>query len=151
MPQILETRKANYLISTDPARLDVDAICDFLTRAYWALGRPRERTERAIANSLVFGLYDGDRQIGLARVVSDYAVFAYLCDVFVHEDYRAQGLGKWLMETVMGHPDLQGLRRWTLATNDAHELYRQFGWEDLQSPEKWMEILRPFPGEKLDS
>jgi GNAT superfamily N-acetyltransferase len=151
MPQILETKKDKYTISTDPARLDMDAICDFLTRAYWALGRPRERTERAFANSLVFGLYAGDRQIGLARVVSDYAVFAYLCDVFIHEEYRAQGLGKWLMETVMSHPDLQGLRRWTLATNDAHELYRQFGWDDLKSPEKWMEVLRPFPGEKLDS
>ena len=147
MPQILETKKDDYTISTDPARLDMDAICDFLTRAYWALGRPRERTERAFANSLVFGLYADDRQIGLARVVSDYAVFAYLCDVFIHEEYRAQGLGKWLMETVMSHPDLQGLRRWTLATNDAHELYRQFGWDDLKSPEKWMEILRPFPGE----
>ena len=150
MPQLLETHKDNFTISTDPARLDLDAICDFLTRAYWAKGRPRERTERAIGNSLVFGLYDGDKQIGLARVVSDYAVFAYLCDVFIHEEYRAQGLGKWLMQTVMSHPDLQGLRRWTLATRDAHELYRQFGWEDLQSPANWMEILRPFPGEKQD-
>jgi len=151
MPQLLETHKDNFTISTDPARLDLDAICDFLTRAYWAKGRPRERTERAIGNSLVFGLYDGDKQIGLARIVSDYAVFAYLCDVFIHEEYRAQGLGKWLMQTVMSHPDLQGLRRWTLATRDAHELYRQFGWEDLQSPDNWMEILRPFPGEKFDS
>ena len=151
MPQLLEVLKGQFIISTDPKRLDLDAICDFLTRAYWALGRPRERTERAFANSLVFGLYDGEKQIGLARVVSDYAVFAYLCDVFIHEDYRAQGLGKWLIETVMRHPDLQGLRRWTLATSDAHGLYRQFGWDDLQYPEKWMEILRPFPGEKLDS
>ena len=151
MPQLLETHKDNFTISTDPARLDMDAICDFLTRAYWALGRPPERTERAFANSLVFGLYDGEKQIGLARVVSDYAVFAYLCDVFIHEDYRAHGLGKWLIETVMSHPDLPGLRRWTLATRDAHELYRQFGWNDLQSPDKWMEILRPFPGERQDS
>ena len=147
MLQILETHKENFTISTDPARLDIDAVCDFLTRAYWALGRPRERTERALDNSLAFGLYDGDRQIGLARVVSDYAVFAYLCDVFIHEDYRARGLGKWLIETVMSHPDLQGLRRWTLATRDAHGLYRQFGWHDLQNPEKWMELFRPFPGE----
>jgi GNAT superfamily N-acetyltransferase len=151
MPQLLEVLKGQFIISTDPKRLDLDAICDFLTRAYWAMGRPRERTERAFANSLVFGLYDGEKQIGLARVVSDYAVFAYLCDVFIHEDYRAHGLGKWLIETVMNHPDLQGLRRWTLATSDAHGLYRQFGWDDLQSPDKWMEILRPFPGEKLDS
>lgn len=151
MPQIIEVHKNNFTISTDPSRLDVDLICDFLTRAYWAKGRPRERTERALANSLVFGLYDGDKQIGLARVISDYAVFAYLCDVFIHEKYRAQGLGKWLIETVMSHPDLQGLRRWTLATSDAHELYRQFGWDDLQGPKNWMEILRPFPGEKQDS
>lgn len=151
MPQLLEVHKDHFTISTDPTRLDLDVICDFLTRAYWALGRPRERTERAFANSLVFGLYDGKKQIGLARVVSDYAVFAYLCDVFIHEDYRAHGLGKWLIETVMNHPDLQGLRRWTLATSDAHGLYRQFGWGDLQSPEKWMEILRPFPGERQDS
>jgi len=151
MLQILETHKDNFTISTDPARLNVDAICDFLTRAYWALGRPRERTERALNNSLVFGLYDGEKQIGLARVVSDYAIFAYLCDVFIHEDYRAHGLGKWLIETVMSHPDLQGLRRWTLATRDAHELYRQFGWDDLQSPDKWMEILHPFLGERQDS
>ena len=151
MPQLLETHKDNFTISTDPARLDLDAIADMLTRAYWAAGRPRERTERAISNSLVFGLYDGEKQIGLARVVSDYAVFAYLCDVFIHEEYRAHGLGKWLIETVMNHPDLQGLRRWTLATRDAHELYRQFGWDNMQNPEKWMQILRPFPGERQDS
>jgi GNAT superfamily N-acetyltransferase len=151
MPQLLETHKDNFTISTDPARLDLDAITDMLTRAYWAAGRPRERTERAIANSLVFGLYDGEKQIGLARVVSDYAVFAYLCDVFIHEEYRAHGLGKWLIETVMSHPDLQGLRRWTLATRDAHGLYRQFGWNDLQNPENWMQILRPFPGERQNS
>ena len=147
MPQIIEVHLENFTISTDPARLDMDSIVDFLTRAYWAKGRPRERTERALTNSLVFGLYDGNRQIGLARVVSDYAVVAYLCDVFIHEDYRAHGLGKWLIETVMNHPDLQGLRRWTLATRDAHDLYRQFGWNDMQSPENWMEILRPYPGE----
>ena len=151
MPQIIETHKDNFTISTDPSRLDRDAIADFLTRAYWAKGRPRERTERALDNSLVFGLYDGNRQIGLARVVSDYAIFAYLCDVFIHEDYRAYGLGKWLIETVMSHPDLQGLRRWTLATRDAHGLYKQFGWDALKNPEKWMEILNPYSGEEHDS
>src|SRR5262245_12948514 len=122
MPQIIEVHRDNFTISTDPARLDREAIVDFLTRAYWAKGRPRDRKARTLANELVFGLYDNEKQIGLARVVSDYAVFAYLCDVFIHEDYRAHGLGKWLMETVMSHPDLQGLRRWTLATRDAHEL-----------------------------
>ena len=151
MPQIIEVYKDHFTISTDPARLDLDAICDFLTRAYWAKGRPRERTERAIANSLVFGVYDGEKQIGMARIVSDYAIFAYLCDVFIHEDYRAHGIGKWLMETVMGHPDLQGLRRWTLATSDAHGLYRQFGWNPISNPDNWMEIFRPFSGEGHNS
>ena len=151
MPQNIEVHRENFTISADPARLDMDSIVDFLARAYWAKGRPRERTERAFANSLVFGLYDGDKQIGIARVVTDYAVFTYLCDVFIHEDYRALGLGKWLMETVHSHPDLQGLRRWTLATRDAHGLYRQFGWDALANPDGWMEIFRPFPGERPDS
>ena len=150
MQKIFEKQKDNFTISTDPARLNVDAIVDFLSRAYWAQGRSRERIERSLANSLVFGLYDGEKQIGLARVVTDYAVFAYLCDVFIHEDYRAHGLGKWLMQTVHDHPDLQGLRRWTLATRDAHELYRQFGWDALSNPESWMEIFLPFAGEGRD-
>ena len=150
MPQIIEVHRDNFIISTDPAWLDIDAIVDFLTRAYWAKGRPRERTERAIANSLVFGLYDGEKQIGLARVITDYAIFAYLCDVFIHEDYRAHGLGKWLMETIHSHPDLQGLRRWILATRDAHDLYRQFGWDALENPVSWMEMLQPFAGEDRD-
>ena len=147
MPQIIEVKKDIFTISTDPSRLDVDAIADMLTRAYWALGRPRERTERAIANSLVFGVYDSDKQIGIARIVSDYAIFAYLCDVFIHEDYRGRGLGKWLMETVRSHPDLQDLRRWVLATHDAHELYKQYGFTPLENPNNWMEILNRFSGE----
>ena len=150
MPQILEVHLENFTISTDPARLDSDAIAEILTRAYWAQGRPRERTDRALANSLVFGLYDGKKQIGLARVISDYAIFAYLCDVFIHEDYRAHGLGKWLMQTIHSHPDLQGLRRWTLVTRDAHSLYSQFGWTSLSDPNSWMEISNPFQGEGRD-
>ena len=150
MPQILEVHRDNFTISTDPARLDSDAIAEMLTRAYWAQGRPRERVDRALANSLVFGLYAGEKQIGLARVISDYAIFAYLCDVFIHEDYRAHGLGKWLMQTIHSHPDLQGLRRWTLVTRDAHSLYNQFGWTRLNDPNSWMEILNPFQGEGHD-
>lgn len=150
MPQIIEVYRDRFTISTDPARLDHDAIADMLTRAYWAKGRARERTERALANSLVFGVYDGQKQIGLARIVSDYSIFAYLCDVFIHEDYRAHGLGKWLMQTIHGHPELQGLRRWTLVTRDAHSLYRQFGWKPLDNPDSWMEIFSPFPGEGRD-
>jgi GNAT superfamily N-acetyltransferase len=148
MTQIIETHRDRFTISTDPARLDLDAICDFFTRAYWTLGRPREKTERALANSLVFGVYEGEKQIGIARVVSDYSIVAYLCDVFIHEDYRAHGLGKWLMETIFSHPDLQGLRRWTLVTRDAHGLYKQYGFEPLADPNGWMEILNPYPGEE---
>jgi len=148
MPQILETQRDRFTISTDPARLDMDAICDFLKRAYWANTRPRERTERAIRNSLVFGVYDGDRQIGVARVVSDYSIFAYLCDVFIHEDYRLRGLGKWLIQTILEHPDLREMRRWVLVTDDAHGLYRQFGFTSIDDPEHWMQMFRRFPVEK---
>ena len=138
MSQLLEVRNDRFTISTDPKRLDVDAIADMLTRAYWAQGRTREMIQRYLGYSLTFGLYDGPRQIGLARVISDYTTFAWLCDVFIHEDYRGQGLGKWLMETVHSHPDLQRLRRWMLATRDAHGLYSQFGWVPLDNPERWM-------------
>lgn len=138
MPQFLETRLDQFTISTDPARLDVDAIADLLSRAYWARGRTRETIVRYLRHSLVFGLYDGSRQIGLARVISDYTTFAYLCDVIIHEAYRGRGLGKWLMATVHSHPDLRAVRRWLLATEDAHGLYRQFGWLPLEHPEHMM-------------
>lgn len=147
MPQIFETRRGGFTISTDPTRLDIDAVCDFLTRAYWANTRPRERTELAIQNSLVFGVYEGKRQIGLARVVTDYSIFAYLCDVFIHEDYRAHGLGKWLIQTILDHPDLRDMRRWVLVTNDAHGLYRQFGFTSIEDPEHWMQMFKRFPEE----
>jgi len=148
MPQIIETHRDPFTISNDSARLDMDVILDFFTRAYWTQGRPREQTERAFANSLVFGVYEGTKQVGVARVISDYAIFAYICDVFIHEDYRAHGLGKWLIATIMAHPDLQGLRRWTLVTRDAHGLYKQYGFDSLANPDGWMEILRPYPGEE---
>jgi N-acetylglutamate synthase-like GNAT family acetyltransferase len=148
MPQILETHRERFTISTDPTRLNLDTICDFLTRAYWANTRPRERTERAIQNSLVFGVYDGERQVGVARVVTDYSIFAYLCDVFIHEDYRDHGLGKWLIQTIMDHPDLREMRRWVLVTNDAHGLYKQFGFTSIEDPEHWMQLFRRFPKEE---
>ena len=139
MPQIIESHRESFTISTDPARLNIDAIADMLTRAYWAKGRTREVIARYLQYSLTFGVFEGNRQIGLARVVSDYTTFAWLCDVFIHEDFRGLGLGKWLLETVHSHPDLQGLRRWMLATRDAHGLYEQYGWTPLASPERWME------------
>jgi GNAT superfamily N-acetyltransferase len=148
MQILFETHRDGLTISTDPARLDLDAICDFLTRAYWAKGRPREATERAYAHSLVFGLYDGSRQIGVARVLSDTAIFAYLMDVFVHEDYRGRGLGKWLIETIFEYPDLKNVRRWMLATSDAHELYARYGFKSPSQQDSWMEKLKPFPNEK---
>ena len=147
MPQIFEVHRDRFTISTDPARLDMDAIVDMLTRAYWAVGRPRPRTERAYQNSLVFGVYDGNRQVGMARVVTDFSIFAYLCDVFIHEDYRARGLGKWLIKAIMEHPDLIDMRRWLLVTSDAHELYKQYGFKTIEDPEHWMQLLRRFPHE----
>jgi len=141
MLEIIESHHDTLLISTDPSRLDLDAITDMLSRAYWAKDRTPELIARSIQNSLVFGVYDSNRQIGLARVVSDYATFAWLCDVFVHEDYRQRGIGKWLMETILTHPDLQGLRRFLLITRDAHGLYSQYGFTPLQNPDRWMEKI----------
>lgn len=139
MPELFETRREDFLISTDPQRLDLDAICDMLSRAYWAKGRSRALIERYLGHSLVFGVYIGNRQVGLARIISDYSTFAWLCDVFIHEDYRGRGLSKWLMESILAHPDLQGLRRFVLATSDAHGLYAQYGFTPLATPERWME------------
>lgn len=147
MLEVFESSRDNLTISTDPARLDVDAVTAMLGRSYWAKGRRREVVERSLRHSLVFGIYDGAQQVGLARVISDYTTFAYLCDVFIHEDYRARGVGKWLIGTVLAHPDLQGLRRWSLATQDAHGLYEQFGFTLLKNVERWMEIFNPAPDE----
>ena len=129
-----------FAISTDKARLQVDIIHKFLSEeSYWANRRSREQTEMAILNSLCFGLFDGEGQIGFARVITDKATFAYLGDVFVLEAFRGQGLGMWLMETIVLHPELQGLRRWVLATRDAHDLYQKFGFDQLRFPDRWME------------
>jgi GNAT superfamily N-acetyltransferase len=135
-----EWHRAEYLISTDPNRLDVDFIHHFLSRdAYWALGRSMDIVRRSIENSLNFGLYKADKQIGFARVVTDYATFAWLADVFVVPEHRGEGLGKWLMESITSVQELGGLRRWLLATRDAHDLYRQFGFTNLSEPDRWME------------
>lgn len=147
MPQIIETHRNEFTITNDPTRLDMNTICDLLSHAYWTKGRPRERTEDAIKNSLVFGVYAGSKQIGVARVVTDYNIFAYLLDVFIHEDYRGQGLGTWLIETILTHPDLATVRRWMLTTDDMHALYKKFDFTPLDHPENWMQRIRPFHGE----
>lgn len=139
----MNEQRDGFTISTDPVRLDVDAVHAFLTTSYWAEGISRETVERALHNSLCFGLYEASRQIGLARVITDGTTFAYLCDVYVLPEMRGRGLGTWLMECVMAHPDLQGLRRFYLVTRDAHELYRPFGFTEIKSPELHMEIVRP--------
>jgi GNAT superfamily N-acetyltransferase len=133
-------RRDGYIISTDKARLDVAFIHEYLSRrAYWALGRPLGMTQRAIENSLCFGVYAGEAQVGFARVVTDYATFGWLCDVFILESQRGQGLARWLVETVVAHPELLGLRQIILATRDAHALYRNYGgFRALEQPEKWM-------------
>ena len=134
-------------ISTDPARLDLDVIHEFLASSYWAAGIPREVVERAVRHSLCFGAYEGGRQIGFARVITDHATFAYLSDVFVLPSHRGRSIGKRLMAAIMADPSLHDLRRWTLFTRDAHGLYRQFGFEAARFPERLMEILSgPYPG-----
>lgn len=133
-----------FLISTDKTLLQRDEIQRFLAEeSYWAPERTIEQTQRAIENSMCFGVYTGDRQIGFARVVTDQATFAYIGDVYVLEEFRGRGLSKWLMETIISHPDLQGLRRWLLATKDAHGLYAQYGFTGLKVPERWMERTAP--------
>lgn len=132
-----------YEISTDPARLDLDAIHAFLTQSYWSPGIPRATVARAIANSLCFGVFHQGQQVGFARMITDKTTFAYLCDVYVLEAHRGHGVSKQLMNHVMKHPDLQGLRRMMLATRDAHGLYAQFGFTPLAAPDRMMEVHRP--------
>jgi GNAT superfamily N-acetyltransferase len=146
-----EWQRGDYTISTDRARLDLNLIHDFLTNSsYWAKGRSLETVARSIEHSLSFGLYENERQIGFARVVTDYATFAWVADVFVLERARGRGLGTWLMKVIITHPELQGFRRWTLATKDAHEIYRRFGFSELKRPERWMERRDPKTEERPD-
>ena len=140
-PSSHECRRDGFTVSDDPVRLDVDFIHHALSEeTYWAKGIPRTVVERAVRHSLCFGLYDSARQVGLARVITDRATYAYLCDVFVAPLYRGRGLGVWLVECVLRHPDLQGLRRFSLLTKDAHELYRRFGFHPPDEPDNYMEI-----------
>ncbi|MBA2621056.1 MAG: GNAT family N-acetyltransferase [Acidobacteria bacterium] len=139
-----EWQSGEFTISTDRKRLQIDAIHKFLKEeSYWAKERTHEQTETAIKNSLPFGVYQSENLIGFARVVTDYATFAYLGDVFILEEFRGQGLSKWLMETILSHSDLQNFRRWILATKDAHALYARFGFAALKFPSRWMEKTAP--------
>ncbi len=134
---------SEYVVSTEKSKLNVDVIHSFLTNSYWAKGIPRETVERCIDNSLCFGVYRENDQVGFARVISDFTVFAYLADVFILEEHRGKGLCKMLMKQIISHPQLQGLRRFVLATKDAHELYKQFGFKEITHPDRWMEIHNP--------
>jgi GNAT superfamily N-acetyltransferase len=134
---------APLAVDTDPRRLDIGLIHAFLAESYWAKGVPIDVVRRSIVHSLCFGLYEGERQVGFARVVSDRATFAYLADVFVVESHRGRGLARLLMKAVVTHPELQGLRRWMLATRDAHGLYERFGFTPLPAPERFMQLHDP--------
>jgi GNAT superfamily N-acetyltransferase len=138
-----EWQQEQYSISTDKARFDIKVIHGYLSRSYWAEGIPVEIVSRSIEHSLCFGVYCGDDQVGFARVITDYATFGYLADVFIIEEHQGHGLGKWLMEVITSHPQLQGFRKWMLATRDAHALYRKFGFVGPGKPESIMEIARP--------
>lgn len=138
-------RVGSYIISDDRARLDLRAIHAYLRRAYWSPGVPFEVVERAVAGSLCIGAYGnaGEAQVGFARFVSDYATFCYVCDVYVLEEHRGRGLSKALLQMAFDHPKLQGLRRWSLVTEDAHGLYRQFGFAPVAQPARHMELTKP--------
>jgi GNAT superfamily N-acetyltransferase len=137
-----ERRRDTFRITTDVAAMDLDAIHAYLTRSYWAEGIPKPLVAKAMNGSLCFGLLEGARQIGFARVITDRATYGYLCDVYVLEDYQGRRLGTWLMRELMTHPDLQGLRRFTLVTRDAHRLYEKCGFTALANPSGHMEIAR---------
>jgi GNAT superfamily N-acetyltransferase len=132
--------KAEFTVSDRKDIMDVAIIHGFLTTSYWAKGIDRTTIERAIANSLCLGVFHNDKQIGFGRAITDRSTFAYLADVFILEEYRGRGLGKWLVDCFLEHEELQGLRRWLLATLDAHDLYRQKGFVPLQEPQRFMEI-----------
>jgi len=144
MPNTSEIRRGEYLISSDTSLIDLDVVHSFLTESYWAKGVSRDIVARSVENSICFGAYKDGQQVGFARAVTDRATFAFLADVFVLEAEQGKGVGKMLVEAAMNHPELRELRRWLLATDDAHGLYQQFGFGPLRKPERWMEIHKPY-------
>jgi len=140
---ISKLKETGYAISTDLKALQLDIIHGFLTESYWSKGIPKKIVEKGIQNSMCFGVYFKTEQVGFARLITDYTSFAYLADVFILEKHRGQGLSKWLMHYIVNHPQLKTLRRWMLATNDAHGLYRTFGFKELKNPQIFMELHFP--------
>jgi len=142
---MIDTGLHEIVVTTDRSRFDLEVIHGYLTRSYWAKGIPRATVARAMDRSLCFGAFEGDRQVGFARVISDLTTFAYVSDVFVVESHQGRGVGKRLMAAIMAHPELQELRRWTLFTRDAHGLYRQYGFREPRYPERLMEVFNDDP------
>jgi len=138
---IINFSKDNYLITTDRNKIDINAVCSFLAKSYWASNRKKETILTSIENSLCFSLFREDKQIGIARVITDCATFAYLCDVYIDQSYRGKGLGHWLMECILSHPSLRNIGRFCLVTKDAHDFYRNHGFSELKHVEKYMEKL----------
>jgi GNAT superfamily N-acetyltransferase len=138
----IEVTRGEYTISTDRTRIDVSAVHGYLTRSYWCPGIPEDVVRRGIGGAICFGIYQGRVQVGFCRVITDQATYAYLSDVFVLETHRGRGLSKWMMEVVMAHPSLQGLRCFALSTRDAHSLYARYGFTPVATPERQMEIMR---------
>ena len=138
--------KKGFKISTDKSLIDFEVVYKYLNGdSYWAKGIQAEKLRKAVENSMCFGVYDRENnQVGFARVITDQATFAYICDLFILPGFRGLGLSKWLVQSILGHPELQGLRRWSLATADAHGLYNQFGFTQITRPEVWMEIFSPY-------
>jgi N-acetylglutamate synthase-like GNAT family acetyltransferase len=139
MCKIVDYHKDDFNITTNSKKIDINAVCSLLAQSYWASSRKREIIIKSLENSLCFSLFHKNKQIGLIRVITDYATFAYLCDVIIAKEYRHQGLGVWFLECVIKYPDLQNVRKWCLVTKDAHEFYKKFGFDNLNNPERFME------------
>lgn len=142
MENIISYKKDDFIITTDKDKVDINKVCMFLSKTYWAKDRKRDAIDKSINNSLCISVLHNNTQIGFARVVTDYVTFAYLCDVYMDENYRGNGIGKSMLEFILGHPELQGLKKFLLVTRDAHEFYKKVGFDKLHDPEKFMEIVK---------